>query len=131
MAGKRRRFTAEFKKRVALEALRERETVQGIASRCEVHPNQVGAWKRQAVESLDEMFSGAGFKRDADREATIRDPRAKIGGLTVERDFFCAGWGAEPFRACGDDRPGCGLSLSRQCALLGVSRSSQYRLGYG
>ena len=60
MAGKRRRFTAEFKKRVVLEALRERDTVQAIASRCEVHPNQVGAWKRQAVESLDEVFSGAG-----------------------------------------------------------------------
>ena len=36
MAGKRRRFTAEFKKRVALEALRERDTVQAIASRYEV-----------------------------------------------------------------------------------------------
>ena len=40
MARKRRRFTAEFKKRVALEALRERDTVQAIASRHEVHSNQ-------------------------------------------------------------------------------------------
>ena len=93
MAGKRRRFTAEFKKRVALEALRERDTVQAIASRYEVHPNQVSAWKRQAVESLDEVFSGAGSKRDADREATIRDLHAKIGELTVERDFFLRGLG--------------------------------------
>ena len=43
MAKKRRRFTAEFKKRVALEALREHDTVQAIAARYEVHPNQVGA----------------------------------------------------------------------------------------
>ena len=47
MTRKRRRFTAEFKKRVALEALREHDTVQAIAARYEVHPNQVSAWKRQ------------------------------------------------------------------------------------
>ena len=57
MTRKRRRFTAEFKKRVALEALREHDTVQAIASRYEVHPNQVSAWKRQAVEGLEEVFS--------------------------------------------------------------------------
>ena len=91
MARKRRRFTAEFKKRVALEALRERDTVQAIAARFEVHPNQVSAWKRQAVESLGEVFSGSGPKRGADQEATIRDLHAKIGELTVERDFFLRG----------------------------------------
>ena len=48
MTRKRRRFTADFKRRVALEALRERDTVQVIAARYEVHPNQVSAWKRQA-----------------------------------------------------------------------------------
>ena len=46
MARKRRRFTADFKRRVALEALRERDPAQVIAARYEVHPNQVGAWKR-------------------------------------------------------------------------------------
>ena len=59
MSKKRRRFTAEFKKRVALEALRERDTVQSIAARHEVHPNQVSTWKRQAVEGLAEVFAGA------------------------------------------------------------------------
>ena len=93
MAKKRRRFTAEFKKRVALEALRERDTVQAIASRHEVHSNQVSAWKRQAVESLDDVFSGTGSKRDDDRESTIRDLHAKIGELTMERDFFLRGLG--------------------------------------
>ncbi len=91
MTRKRRRFTAEFKKRVALEALRERDTVEAIAARFEVHPNQVSAWKRQAVESLGEVFSGSGSKRGAEQEATIRDLHAKIGELTVERDFFLRG----------------------------------------
>ena len=90
MSKKRRRFTAEFKKRVALEALRERDTVQSIAARHEVHPNQVSTWKRQAVEGLAEVFAGAP-KRGSEHESTIRDLHAKIGELTVERDFFRRG----------------------------------------
>ena len=60
MAKKRRRFTARFKKRVALEALRERDTIQAIAARQGVHTSQVTAWKRQAVEGLEDVFSGPG-----------------------------------------------------------------------
>ena len=91
MAGKRRRFTAEFKKKVALEALREADPVQAIASRHEVHPNQAGAWKRQAVDGLDEVFAGGAPKGLSEHEATVRDLHAKIGELTVERDFFQRG----------------------------------------
>ena len=92
MAQKRRRFSSEFKKKVALEALREQDTVQKIASRYKVHPNQVGAWKRQAVEGLSGVFE-AGGKRGEDHEEAIRDLHAKIGELTVERDFFLHGLG--------------------------------------
>ena len=105
MTRKRRRFTAEFKKRVALEALRERDTVQAIASRYEVHPNQVSAWKLQAVEGLDGVFSAPGSQRGGEHEATIRDLHAKIGELTVERDFFCVGRRAEQGAAGRHDRP--------------------------
>ena len=65
--------------------------MQAIAARHEVHPNQVSAWKRQAVEGLDEVFSPPGSKRGGDHDATIRDLHAKIGELTVERDFFLRG----------------------------------------
>ena len=91
MARKRRRFTAEFKKQVALEALRETEPVQAIASRHEVHPNQVSAWKRQAVDGLDEVFGGGRPAGPSKHESEIRDLHAKIGELTVERDFFLRG----------------------------------------
>ena len=67
------------------------EPVQAIAARYEVHPNQVSAWKRQAVEGLDEVFSQPGSKRGGEHEATIRNLHAKIGELTVERDFFLRG----------------------------------------
>ena len=48
----RRRFTADFKARVALDALRGDKTIQEIASRHKMHPNQVGAWKRQVMDGL-------------------------------------------------------------------------------
>ena len=57
MSGKRRRFSGEQKAKIALEALRGDRTLQEIASRHQVHPNQGGAWKRQSVEGLAEVFS--------------------------------------------------------------------------
>ena len=81
----------DFKKRVALEALRGDRTVQAIAAKHEVHPNQVGTWKRQAVEGLDEVFARGGSPGPSEHEATIRDLHAKVGELTMERDFFQRG----------------------------------------
>ena len=87
----RRRFTADFKAKVALEALRGDRTVQEIAGRHKVHPNQVSAWKRQAVDGLDAVFSNGAEKASVDREAEIHDLHAKIGQLTVELDFLARG----------------------------------------
>jgi len=87
----RRRFTGEFKARVALEALRGDKTVQEIATGHQVHPNQVSAWKRQAVEGMEAIFSNGAERERQDREAEIRDLHAKIGELTVERDFLFKG----------------------------------------
>ena len=52
MSGKRRRFSGEQKAKIALEALRGDRTLQEIAARHQVHPNQVSTWKRQAMEGL-------------------------------------------------------------------------------
>ncbi len=88
---KRRRFTADFKARVALEALRGDKTIQEIASRHKVHPNQVSTWKRQAMDGLDEVFSNGTDRVRRDQEAEVHDLHAKIGQLTVERDFLARG----------------------------------------
>jgi len=87
----RRRFTAEFKARVALEALRGDKTVQEIAAKHKVHPNQVSTWKRRAIDGLGEVFSNGADKAGRDREAEVHDLHAKIGQLTVERDFLAGG----------------------------------------
>ena len=90
MSGKRRRFTAESKKRVALDALRGERTEQALAAKHEGHPNQVSQWKKQAVEGLAAVFA-AGRKTDAD-EALVKERHAKIGNglqpaLTMECPF--------------------------------------------
>ena len=91
-ARKRRRFTPEFKARVALEALQERDSVQAIATRHELHPNQVSVWKRQLLDAVPEVFTKGGRRKLAkEHEAKIHDLHAKIGELTVERDFFRRG----------------------------------------
>jgi len=83
MGKKRRRFTAEFKKRVALEALRGDRPVQAIAAKHAVHPNQVSGWKRQAQDGLQGLFAGGASRLQADQETIIHDLHAKIGELTV------------------------------------------------
>ncbi|MGB7010154.1 MAG: IS3 family transposase [Pseudolabrys sp.] len=124
----RRRFTGEFKARVAVEALRGDKTVQEIASKHKVHPNQVSTWKRQAIEGLGEVFSNGADRERQDRESEVRDLHAKIGQLMVERDFLAGG--LKPMSR-GERKamitPGhSDLSLSRQCRLLSISRSSFY-----
>ena len=64
----RRRFSSDFKAKVALEALRGGKTIQEIATRHKVHPNQVSAWKQRAVEGMKEVFS----KGRSGRVATTR-----------------------------------------------------------
>ena len=87
----RRRFTGDFKAKVALEALRGDRTIQEIATRHKVHPNQVSTWKRQAMEGLGTMFSNGSDKARQDHDCEVHDLHAKIGQLTVERDFLAKG----------------------------------------
>lgn len=84
---KRRKFTAGFKARVAKEALRGDKTVQQIAARHEVHPNQVSQWKRKASEGLVELFERGPRGERQELEAEIKKLHEKIGQLVAERDF--------------------------------------------
>ena len=87
----RRRFTADFKAKVALESLRGDKTIQEIAARHKVHPNQVSTWKRQAVDGLGSVFSNGPDKARMILDDEVHDLHAKIGQLTVERDFLAKG----------------------------------------
>ena len=85
---KRRQFTKAYKARVAREALRRDRTVQQIAARHEVHPNQVSQWKRRAKEGLEELFERGSKPGLDERDVEIRRLHEKIGQLVVERDFL-------------------------------------------
>ncbi len=85
---KRRNFSAAFKTKVALEALRGDQTLAELAGRHKVHPNLITKWKRQATEGMVDVFSGKPSGRDGSHEAEIKDLHAKIGELTVEKDFL-------------------------------------------
>ena len=85
---KRRNFSAKFKAKVALEALRGEHTVAELAARFKVHPNMISSWKRQAREGLVEVFTGKQAKKKSSHDGMIKELHAKIGQLTVEKDFL-------------------------------------------
>jgi len=89
----RRKYSAEFKARVALEALVGDKTLAELAAQHDVHPNMIAQWKRQAKESLPDLFSKKADRSEAAREAEIKELHAKIGQLTVERDFLAKAFG--------------------------------------
>jgi transposase len=88
----RKRYGAEFKAKVALEAIRGDLTLSQLGAKYGVHQTMINAWKKQAVENLSTVFES---KADASqtREADIEKLHAKIGQLIVERDFLAKAFG--------------------------------------
>ena len=79
--------TAAFKKKVAIEALREDKTLSQLASEHGVHPLQVGKWKKELIDGAEILFEGKkGHAQDdeGNREALEK----KVGRLTMEIDFL-------------------------------------------
>ena len=88
MAGKRRQYSAGFKAKVALEAIRGEATIAELVSKHGVHQTLINAWKRQAIEGMAGLFSGKAEAAAAEREGDLEKLHAKIGQLVVERDVL-------------------------------------------
>lgn len=87
---KRRKFTAEFKSKVALEAVREQQSLHEIAKRYEVHPNQVTQWKKALLANAGSVFESERSQRDDVLKQKCKEERLykQIGYLQVQVDFL-------------------------------------------
>ena len=83
----RRKFTAAFKAQVALEALKERQTLAALAEKFQLHPNQISQWKQEFMENSQLVFAGA-VGKEKEESVNLEALYAKIGQLEMERDFL-------------------------------------------
>ncbi len=84
----RKRHSAEFKARVALEAIRGEQTLAEIGAKHGVHLTMVAAWKKAAIDGMTATFSAKAAASGLASEEDLAKLHAKIGQLVVERDFL-------------------------------------------
>ena len=86
----RRNHTAVFKAKVALEAVKEGQTLVELSERFQVHPNQITEWKKQLLEKASDVFEKG---KKSSLEPDVKELHAKIGRLTMENDFLAVALG--------------------------------------
>ena len=84
----RRKFTADFKSKVVIEALKERSTMEELAKKHEVHPTQINTWKREFLSKATSVFDDKNDSEQRQKEADTEKLYAQIGQLKVENDFL-------------------------------------------
>ena len=100
---KRQNFDKAFKTKVVLEALREEMTLQEIAKKYEVHPNQISLWKKQVIENIPEIFEKPNKKSEGEKQAEDQYDEAlkTLGAMKIENEFlkkkYKQLYGTDPF----------------------------------
>lgn len=84
----RRKFTAEFKAKVSIEALKERESIIDLARRYDIHPNQITNWKREFLSNAAIVFTDAAIPKEKTEDKEKQKLYEVIGQQKVEIDFL-------------------------------------------
>lgn len=84
----RRMYSADFKAKVALEAIREMRTVAELSSEYGVHPTMVVRWKREALEQLPNVFSRRTDGNNKEKDNLIESLYRQVGQLTMELEWI-------------------------------------------
>lgn len=84
----RKNYPADFKAKVALEAVKGERSLSELASRYEVHPNQIGQWRKALLAGMQEVFSDKRHRKEQDGEAEKARLYEEIGRLKVELDWL-------------------------------------------
>ena len=84
----RKKFTSEFKAKVAIEALKGHKTIAELSSEFSVHASQINAWKKQLIETSKAVFNGKQEKNQRDLEEERDRLYAQIGKQKVELDWL-------------------------------------------
>jgi len=84
----RRKFTSEFKTKVAIEAIKERYTLSKLSKRFDLHPNQISKWKQEFLDNSSIVFEQKGKKKEQEPEVDIDKLYKKIGQLKMEKEFL-------------------------------------------
>nr|VFK41996.1 MAG: hypothetical protein BECKSD772F_GA0070984_111111 [Candidatus Kentron sp. SD] len=122
-----RKHTAQFKEKVALEAVKGHKTSGQLSSEFQVHPTVINRWKKQLLDSLPEVFQQGKKSPRTAEEALTGSLYQEIGRLKMELDWLKK---KLPFSIEGRrgmvkvNQPH--FSIVRQCRLVGLSRSSYY-----
>jgi putative transposase len=121
------KYSAEFKAKVALEAIKGLKTLNEIASETGVHPNQITHWKKQALAELPGVFSNRRSQDQKAQEELTAELYQHIGQLKVELDWLKKNLDLPvAAKRALVDPDHLDISIARQCELLGLARSSWY-----
>ncbi len=85
---KRRQFSAEFKAKVAMEAVKGEKTIAELMAKYKVHSTQITKWKKQLLSQMPSIFSGKLKQQEQSAEKELEEAYQKIGKLQVQVDFL-------------------------------------------
>ncbi len=84
----RRKFTSEFKAKVCIEALKERQSIESLSKKYDLHPTQINTWKKEFLGNSAAVFEKEGKDSTTNTEQLIQALYAQIGEQKVAIDFL-------------------------------------------